>query len=79
MSREVSLVQLPPEIEDLVGRLRKKLAQNNMAFAALYVCTQTNGDMIVIDDRMPTDMRIEMLADLIRSAQETLAYYKGMQ
>jgi hypothetical protein len=79
MSREVSLTKLPSDIEDLVSRLRRKLRKNNMAFSALFVGTPTNGNMIVIADDWPTENRILMLEELVRSAQETLDYYKGLQ
>ncbi len=63
-----------------IRTLREKLARRNFAFGALFIGVkepkQPMGYLILMAEDMPSDLRIQMLSDLIDSAKQTIEHYR---
>jgi hypothetical protein len=65
----VTVQQVPEEIRTLVNFLRQKLVQHGFAFGAVYCVKRGEGDVLMVDERMPHDKLVFMLRDLISAAE----------
>lgn len=73
--------QVEQSLQQTINALREKLARRNMAFGALFIGmksddNQPEGNLIVMADFMPAEIRIQVLTELIDSAQKTIEHYR---
>lgn len=69
------------ELQFTIEKLREQLARRNFAFGALFIgvksdANQPAGYMLVMAENAPAHVRIQMLGDLIHTAQKTLEHYR---
>jgi hypothetical protein len=75
----VEVIQIEKSLQFTISSLRERLARRRFAFGALFIGLQDEnpgGNIIVMADGMPAEMRIKMLTDLIEAAHKTIEHYR---